>query len=223
MNATCLSTPVCSCGRPHGPSSLPVAAAELGVNLEAAIPQFVAAGDRNLGHLETEVARQTQELQRRVVEAGAQAKADATPPCCPVCGQKLTRLSHGHARSFRTRFGPVTLRRTRGYCRRCKKWRFPADAGLGLEDSAGASPTVQGWAALLASQMPVHEAATVLEHLTGVKLKELAVPLVSLASQQRFAQVVQEFDRLRAQQREAERQAEHLFQSLLHRAFAGEL
>lgn len=172
MNATCLSTPVCSCGRPHGRSSLPVAAAELGVNLEAAVQQFVAAGDQNLGHLETEVACQTQELQRRVVEAGAQAKADATPPCCPVCGQKLTRLSHGHPRTFRGRFGPVTLRRTRGYCRRCKKWRFPADAVLGLEDSAGASPTVQGWAALLASQMPVREAATVLEHLTGVKLSE---------------------------------------------------
>jgi len=33
--------------------------------------------------------------------------------------------------------------------------------------------------------------------------------------------VVQKFDCLRTQQREAERQAEHLFQSLLHRAFAG--
>jgi len=29
----------------------------------------------------------------------------------------------------------------------------------------------------------------------------------------------QQFERLRAQQREAERQAEHLFQTLLHRAF----
>ena len=31
------------------------------------------------------------------------------------------------------------------------------------------------------------------------------------------------FQQLRAQQREAERQAEHLFQTLLHRAFRGEL
>jgi hypothetical protein len=145
-------------------------AAELAVNLEQAAQQFVAAGDQNLGHLETEVARQTQELQRWAVESGAQAKADATPPACPVCGQRLTRLSHGHERTFRTRFGPVTLRRTRGYCRRCKKWRFPADAVLGLEESAGASPAVQELAALLASKMPVGEAAAVLEHLTGVKL-----------------------------------------------------
>ena len=37
--------------------------------------------------------------------------------------------------------------------------------------------------------------------------------------QQKFAAIVQRFERLRAQQREAERQAEHLFQTLLHRAF----
>jgi len=35
-----------------------------------------------------------------------------------------------------------------------------------------------------------------------------------------FARIVQQFERLRAQQREAERQAEHLFQTLLHGAFA---
>ena len=170
MKTTCLSAPVCSCGRPHGPASLPVVAAELAVNLEAAVQQFVAASDQNLGHLEVEVQRQTQELQRRALEAAAQAKADATPPCCPVCHQPLSRLTQGHQRTFRTRFGPVSLRRSRGWCRRCKKWRFAADAVLGLEDSAGASPAVQELAALLASKMPVEEAARVLEHLTGVKL-----------------------------------------------------
>jgi hypothetical protein len=34
--------------------------------------------------------------------------------------------------------------------------------------------------------------------------------------------IVHKFERLRARQREAERQAEHLFQTLLHRAFRGE-
>jgi len=38
-----------------------------------------------------------------------------------------------------------------------------------------------------------------------------------------FAHIVHKFERLRAQQREAERQAEHLFQTLLQRAFRGEL
>ncbi len=49
----------------------------------------------------------------------------------------------------------------------------------------------------------------------------MLVPPLSLP--EKFAQIVQKFDRLRTQQREAERQAEHLFQTLLHRAFRGEL
>ncbi|HEY9651605.1 MAG TPA: restriction endonuclease subunit S, partial [Coleofasciculaceae cyanobacterium] len=54
-------------------------------------------------------------------------------------------------------------------------------------------------------------------------LKSLRIPLPPLPLQEKFAQIVQKFERLRTQQREAERQAEHLFQSLLHRAFRGEL
>jgi type I restriction enzyme, S subunit len=54
-------------------------------------------------------------------------------------------------------------------------------------------------------------------------LEEIQVPDVSLSMQEEFASVVQTFDRLRTQQREAKRQAEHLFQTLLHRAFRGEL
>lgn len=54
------------------------------------------------------------------------------------------------------------------------------------------------------------------------QLKELLVPVPSFPLQQKFARVVQQFERLRAQQREAERQAEHLFQTLLERAFRGE-
>ncbi len=57
-------------------------------------------------------------------------------------------------------------------------------------------------------------------HLTGVRLKELKVPSPPLALQQKFARVVQQFECLRVQQREAERQAEHLFQTLLHKSFA---
>jgi hypothetical protein len=51
----------------------------------------------------------------------------------------------------------------------------------------------------------------------------LETPLPWPILQQQFAQIVQKYERLRAQQREAERQAEHLFQTLLHRAFHGEL
>lgn len=54
-------------------------------------------------------------------------------------------------------------------------------------------------------------------------LRGLPVPLPPLPLQEKFAQIVQKHERFRTQQREAERQAEHLFQTLLHRAFRGEL
>jgi len=55
------------------------------------------------------------------------------------------------------------------------------------------------------------------------QLAVLPVPVPPLPLQQKFATIVRRFERLRAQQREAERQAEHLFQTLLHRAFSGEI
>lgn len=149
---------------------LAVLAARAACVLEQSIQQLVLASDQNLGHLERQAAQDVQELLRQSLQRGAQAKADATPPVCPVCGHKLSRLSSGHARTFQTRFGSITIERTRGYCKRCRKWRVPGDAALGLEESAGYSPAVQDMAALLASKMPVEDASTVLEHLTGVKL-----------------------------------------------------
>jgi hypothetical protein len=154
------------------PASEPLAvlAARAACALEASIQHLVLASDQNLGHLEVQAAHDVQELLRQATERGAQAKADATPPRCPVCHQPLSRLSAGHSRTFESRFGAITVQRTRGYCKRCRKWRVPADATLGLEESAGYSPAVQDMAALLASKMPVEDARLVLEHLTGVKL-----------------------------------------------------
>jgi hypothetical protein len=138
--------------------------------LEQSVRDFIVASDQNLGDIELQVERQSREFQRQATEKAAQAKADVTPPVCPVCGKALSRVSQDHERTFESRFGPITVRRARGYCRRCGKWRFPADTVLGLEDTAGYSPWVQEMAALLASKMPVSEASVVLKHLTGVKL-----------------------------------------------------
>src|SRR5262249_20763220 len=149
---------------------LAVLAAHAACALEHSLECFTASSDENLGHLETQVAQDVQKLLRESVQRGAQAKADATPPLCPVCGHKLSRVSADHPRTFQTRFGSITIKRTRGYCKRCGKWRVPADAALGLEETAGYSPAVQEMAALLVSKMPVEEASVVLEHLTGVKL-----------------------------------------------------
>ena len=60
-------------------------------------------------------------------------------------------------------------------------------------------------------------------HLTGEKLASMPIIVPPLPLQEKFAEIVQKFERVRRQQREAVRQAEHLFQTLLHRAFRGEL
>lgn len=61
---------------------------------------------------------------------------------------------------------------------------------------------------------------TNLASINMTQLRATPVPLPPLAKQKRFAALVARHERLRARQREALRQADHLFQSLLHRAFA---
>lgn len=150
--------------------SLVVRAARLAEALEQEVRTFVMAGDQTLGDIELEIEQQSRELLRTAAEKAAQTKADRTPPVCPVCQKPLSQVSTDHRRSFECKFGTITIGRGRGYCKRCRKWRFPADTVLGLEDTAGYSPRVQEMAALLASKMPVGEASAVLEHLTGVQL-----------------------------------------------------
>jgi hypothetical protein len=170
MKTSCCE-PAREVARPVAPTRrLGVTAACLAARIEDRIEAFACAQEENLGHLESQLAADGQELLRQAAEAGAQKRAEATPPRCPHCQQALTRRSHGHPRTFATRFGEITVRRTRGYCPRCRKWRVPADAALGLAETAGYSPAVQEMTALLASKLPVGEASLVLERLTGVKV-----------------------------------------------------
>ena len=138
--------------------------------LTAGLARSVQASDQNLGHLEEEILHTTRDLERQLLEAAAQKKADQSPRVCPVCGHKLSRCTRDHPRTFQSRFGLVTVQRLRGWCRRCQEWRFPADHLLGLSETGGASPSVQEMAALTVSKMPVQEASAVIERLTGVKL-----------------------------------------------------
>jgi len=183
-------------------------AARAACALELSLKRFVLAGEQNLGHLELQAARDVQELLRQALERGAQAKADGTPPLCPVCQQKLTRLSAGHPRSFESRYGTITVKRTRGYCKRCRKWRVPADTALGLEESAGYSPAVQDMAALLASKMPVGEASAVLEHLTGVKLPPATLDREARRQGERAREVRRKLDEQACEQGQAPDQPE---------------
>jgi hypothetical protein len=166
-----------------------VTAARLADKLERQVQEFVGASDENLGDLELELEQQSRELLRVAAEKAAQKKAEATPPRCPVCQQPLSRLEGEHSRSFECRFGTITIKRTRGYCKRCRKWRFPADAALGLQDSRGYSPRVQEMAALLASKMPASEASAVLEHLSGIKLPRATLDRVARRQGQRAREV----------------------------------
>ncbi len=140
------------------------------VRLQADLTQSVRASGENVGHLEERLGQRVRELARLALEEAAQAKADATPLRCPECGQPLSRKKGGAARTFESRFGEVTVRRTRAWCRQCHRWRYPADAALGLADTAGYSPGVQEIAALGVSKLPVAEASAVIERLAGVKL-----------------------------------------------------
>ena len=114
---------------------------------------------QDLGHMEEHLLRGGQEIFRQMLEKGAQLKADQAPPICPVCQNQLSRWKSGHWTSIQTRFGSIRVQRARGYCKRCRKWRFPADALLGLPEEGTQSPAVQEMAALMVSKMPAAEAS----------------------------------------------------------------
>ena len=162
--------------------------------LTAGLNRSIPNTNQTMGDLEREILQQTQGLERKLLEEASQKKADDSPPVCPVCGQKLSRVTHGHERTYQTRFGPVTIRRSRGWCKRCKVWRFPADHALGLEETGSASPSVQEMAALMASKMPVAEASKVIEHLTGVKLPPATLDREARRQGQRAQRKRQEMD-----------------------------
>ncbi len=167
MSASCCATSV-----PHHGSFevFPRAVAAWQERLVAGLSRSIQASDETMGHMEEEILHKTRDLQRAVLEEAAQKKADGSAPVCPVCGNKLSRITHGHERSYQTRFGMVTIGRARGWCRRCQCWRFPADHVLGLAETGSCSPGVQEMAALAASKLPIAEASAVIERLTGVKL-----------------------------------------------------
>ena len=194
MNATCSSIEACVSRRSKSVESLAVTAARLADALEQDVRDFLVVRNHTLGDIEVQIERQSRELLRVAAEKAAQKKAEVTPPVCPVCHQPLSRLTGDHRRSFECRFGTITIGRSRGYCKRCRKWGFPADAVLGLEETAGYSPRVQEMAALLASKMPVSEASAVLEHLTGVTLPRATLDREARRQGERARQVRRQED-----------------------------
>ncbi|HWH70664.1 MAG TPA: ISKra4 family transposase [Candidatus Sulfotelmatobacter sp.] len=178
--------------------------------LQAGLSRSIQATDQTLGHLEEEILQKTQDLERALLEEAAQKKADQAPPLCPVCGGKLSRVTPGHERSYQTRFGVITIRRLRGWCRRCKCWRFPADHLLGLAQTGSCSPGVQEMAALVASKLPVGQASAVLERLTGVKLPRATLDREARRQGRRAQEQRQQMDEQMSQGTGAKQQAPEL-------------
>jgi hypothetical protein len=187
--------------------------------LAAGLSRSIQASDQTMGHLEEEIQQETRDIERVALEEASQKKADQTPPVCPVCGGKLSRVTLGHERSYQSRFGVVTLRRARGWCRRCQCWRYPADHVLGLEDTGGFSPGVQEMAALAVSKLPVAEASAVIERLTGVKLPRSTLDREARRQGQRAEGRRQEMDQAMSQGAEAETPAAELRRQGLREPF----
>jgi hypothetical protein len=133
-------------------------------DLNARLDVLMQHPEQNMGFIEEAVALAGKELMRQSAERACQAKANATPCCCPehhseLTGQKcLRRVVDG-------RFGSMTLFRGYGWCSQCEQWYFPADHALGLERNAPASPYLQEISALLTTKMPPEQAVLVAQRL----------------------------------------------------------
>lgn len=122
-----------------------------------------------MGEMEEALDAEIRDLLRQALERATQKKADgADHSRCPVCQEKLQRITEGHQRTVRTRHGEITFSRAKGYCPKCEQWRLPADDLLGLDKHATASPGIQKASALLVSKMPSSEAEKVMRELTGL-------------------------------------------------------
>ncbi len=76
---------------------------------------------------------------------------------------------------------------------------------------------------LVLLQLGVSERGAIMAGLNAEIIRSLKLTLPPIGLQRTHQSIVQKYDGLRSQQREALRQADHLFDALLHRAFRGEL
>jgi hypothetical protein len=174
---------------------LPAQPGEVLLGVAKRVHDSACAADQNLGHLEEELLCGGHEVLRQMLEKAAQQKADAAPPLCPHCQNKLGNLSPGHFATIQTRFGAIRVQRVRGRCRRCRKWRFAADALLGLAEEGTQSPALQEIAALTVSKMPATEAQQVVERLVGVKISAATLGRAARQQGQRAQQQREQQDK----------------------------
>jgi hypothetical protein len=165
-------------------------------DMEARLQQILQNQEKDLGHIEEELARGAKEPLRLLAERAAQAKANATPCRCIHDHGPLTHQKY-LARGVDSRFGRITIWRSYGWCEQCEQWQFPADHALGLGRQAPASPYLQELSALLVSKMPPEQAVAVAERL-GLDLSRCFLDREAhrqgLKAQERRAQAVAELE-----------------------------
>lgn len=139
-------------------------------DLESRLDRIQQHPEHGMGFIEEQVRQCALELQRKIVQRAMQAKADAVDECCPCCHTPLIDKKRRVLKTIHSYCGPVVLRRTHGWCRKCEQWVFPADVALGLFDNSTASPLVQEMCALLVSKMPCEQAEPVASRVAGIQL-----------------------------------------------------
>jgi len=164
-----------------------------GENMFGGLIPFITPGDLEVDTLKT---------QRFVTEQGAEksrtVRAGSTMVCC--IGATIGKMDKARTLSaFNQQINAI-------------EWNNEVDDDFGLI-------AMKFYAGVIVAR----GRSTTLPILKKSEFEKISIPVPPLALQQRFAHIVHKFERLRAQQREAQRQAEHLFQTLLHRAFRGEL
>ena len=146
---------------PDAPQTLGSATRQFGGQIRGLKKQ-----DKLAGQIERELEKNSKALLREAAREVMQARADATPPRCPVCHTPLEKVE-AKERTILTQWGHVTLRRAYGRCPRCQEYFAPADHALGLEPSQQTSPGLAEKLAYLATLLPPGQVAEVFEHLTG--------------------------------------------------------
>lgn len=129
-------------------------------DMEQRLEQIQKHPEKNLGFIEEELARGSQEPLRLLAQRAAQAKANATPCQCSRCHIPLQRVQMLR-RGIDSRFGHLQIYRGYGWCPECETWSFPADLALGLNKNSPASPYLQEVTALLNTKMPSGQAVEV--------------------------------------------------------------
>jgi len=123
-----------------------------------------------MGAIEKAVDRVSLQCRRRALQCLVQQQAARQDLNCPRCGAALLVQANHRLRQLHACFGSIQFTRAYGFCPGCGDYFYPADAALGLQARAPASPRVQELCALTALRAPAGQAQEDVRRLTGIDL-----------------------------------------------------